>query len=306
MIRAHVSQDILPYTCFVEGCGTPDEMYLTSETLLAHLLENHSSLRWICDFCVLSDDDINGFPAERREFCSAEEWEIHIGEAHGDRIKTLGRPELAELAELNERPMIGPLSCPLCDFATPNMSTKIDDHILQHLHEFSLWALPDRLDDEVANGSSESSATAMRSHISGIKAVAPRTEHSLVLSEAELNNFHYDINSSNFMAVGPTAIQFLDWVDGISWESQTTASREFWAAHFGKLRQTVRTIDEAVQNKNTEMASEILQDLASETLDHLVSLQIDRNPHWVSSLTPNQSMISLQTLIGLLGPFSVD
>ncbi|KAI7775985.1 hypothetical protein LA080_006011 [Diaporthe eres] len=185
-------EDILPYTCFVEGCSTPDEMYLTSETFLAHLIEEHSSLRWVCDFCALGDTT-KGHPRVHHDFLSAEQWEMHIQEAHGHRVKGIQQAELAELAELNKRPMIGPLSCPLCDFAMPNMSSKVDRHIFQHLHEFSLRALPEPAKNGDTNGSIASGVTVMPSHIAGFGVAVSESERSLELPDPNLSNVHADL-----------------------------------------------------------------------------------------------------------------
>lgn len=153
MYRAHVVQDIVPYSCIMDDCDIPDEMYLTVESLLGHMLEKHSVIRWTCDYCAYGSND--------SKESTAEEWESHIAAKHGDIIPVSQR---AILAELNKRPMIGPLSCPLCQFTTQSMDTKIDDHILQHLHEFALRALPDgarEIDDE---GSKTSQGSGFLSH----------------------------------------------------------------------------------------------------------------------------------------------
>ena len=139
--RAHVAHDILPYSCFIDKCDTPYEMYLTGENLLAHMVDKHSSMRWTCDYCASKDKASKQRSTDApHEFSSAGEWEDHMGKAHSDRVTAHQRPILAEL---NKRPMMGPLACPLCDFAMETMDSKIDDHILRHLHEFALWALPE-------------------------------------------------------------------------------------------------------------------------------------------------------------------
>jgi CHAT domain-containing protein len=116
-------------------------MYPTDENLLAHMVDKHSTTRWTCDYCASKDEERKQNSTEELyEFNSAEEWEDHVEKAHGDQVTAQQRPILAEL---NKRLMMGPLTCPLCDFATETMGMKIDDHILQHLHEFALWALPE-------------------------------------------------------------------------------------------------------------------------------------------------------------------
>ncbi|KAL6408087.1 hypothetical protein AUP68_08460 [Ilyonectria robusta] len=138
--RSHVAHDILPYSCFIEKCDTPYEMYPTDENLLAHMIDKHSTMRWTCDYCASKDEASKQRSTDApREFNNAGDWEGHVEEAHGDQITAHQRPILAEL---NKRPAMGPLTCPLCDFAMETMGSRIDDHILQHLHEFALWALP--------------------------------------------------------------------------------------------------------------------------------------------------------------------
>lgn len=158
----HVVQDIIPYSCVIEGCDTPDEMYLTADTLLAHTLEWHSTTCWACDYCAFGVKEGKDSTVEEQQlFNSAEEWESHISLAHGDDIPADQR---GILAELNKRRVIGPLSCPLCEFSTGSMDTKIDDHILQHLHEFALRALPEGAGETDDSGSKTSRASRLLSH----------------------------------------------------------------------------------------------------------------------------------------------
>jgi hypothetical protein len=100
------------------------------------------------------------------EFNSAEEWEAHIEEAHCDVIPAPQRPVLAELSK---RQMIGPLACPLCDFSTGTMAANVDDHILKHLHEFSLWALPNGVGQPVDQGSTKFQVSSSASLLSYTK-----------------------------------------------------------------------------------------------------------------------------------------
>lgn len=139
--RAHVVQDIIPYTCVIDDCDTPDEMYLTTEALMAHTLDKHSLERWTCDYCASSTDvnEVSTSP-ELRAFETAKDWIDHIAKDHRDAMS----PDAGTiLADLNKRQMILPLSCPLCPFSVDYMDTRINDHILLHLHEFSLLALPE-------------------------------------------------------------------------------------------------------------------------------------------------------------------
>ncbi|KAK6332695.1 hypothetical protein TWF730_004354 [Orbilia blumenaviensis] len=142
--RTHVAQDIIPYSCIIDDCDTPDEMYATAENLLSHMLKKHSVTRWACDHCSYGTNEKEPARKSPQYFDTSQEWESHAATEHKDMIPVEQR---AIFAELGKRPTIGPLSCPLCQFATESPDTRINDHILQHLHEFSLWALPDNAEE---------------------------------------------------------------------------------------------------------------------------------------------------------------
>ncbi|KAF3172082.1 hypothetical protein TWF788_009525 [Orbilia oligospora] len=159
--RLHVVQDIIPYSCVIDDCDTPDEMYTTAERLLTHMLEKHSTARWTCSYCVYSKG-INGLSdREPSWFDTAQEWDLHMTANHGDIVPPNQRDTLAEL---NKELAIGPLSCPLCEFTTDSADTKVDNHILQHLHEFSLRALPEDVEQKGDNQITTSQASGLLSH----------------------------------------------------------------------------------------------------------------------------------------------
>ncbi|EGX48305.1 hypothetical protein AOL_s00080g430 [Orbilia oligospora ATCC 24927] len=159
--RLHVVQDIIPYSCIIDGCDTPDEMYTTAERLLTHMLEKHSTARWTCSYCVYSKG-INGLSdTEPNWFDTAQEWDLHMAANHGEIVPSNQRDTLAEL---NKELTIGPLSCPLCEFTTDSADTKVDNHILQHLHEFSLRALPEDVKQKGDNQITTSQASGLLSH----------------------------------------------------------------------------------------------------------------------------------------------
>lgn len=167
-VRAHVVQDLLPYVCFVDDCETPFEMYLTAESLLAHMIAKHSCTRWTCDYCTTgtqTSDDANDGKAF--EFTTDKAWQEHMEQFHSKLVPSDKR---SMLVELNRRQMIGPLACPLCDtFKMESLDTKIDDHILQHLHEFALWALPEGAEGRDDDGSKVSQVSGTLSHTKTLK-----------------------------------------------------------------------------------------------------------------------------------------
>jgi hypothetical protein len=144
-------------------------MYLTAESLLAHTLEKHSLFQWVCDHCTMSGSTVTNATHPNQHFASAEEWLEHVAKYHGDLTT---EKERIVLAELSKRPMHLPLDCPLCPFAIESMSDKIDDHILLHLHEFSLLALPERAweTDEKSKTLSQGSDPLSYTHMLGTNA----------------------------------------------------------------------------------------------------------------------------------------
>jgi hypothetical protein len=141
--RAHVAQDILPYSCIMQECSNDDEMYLKADQLLAHMIAKHSLTKWTCNPCSTitkeaSESDQSN-PQVLVFFDSPEKWQAHTEKEHG----SLGpAPRRDILTELSKRQLIGPLECPLCKTEPTEPSTSIDEHILKHLHEFALQALP--------------------------------------------------------------------------------------------------------------------------------------------------------------------
>jgi hypothetical protein len=141
--RAHVAQDILPYSCIMEECSNDNEMYLKADQLLAHMRAKHSSTKWTCNPCStnarLASESDQSDPQALVFFDSAESWQAHTEKEH----ENLGSaPQRDILTELSKRQFIGPLECPLCKTEPTEPRTGIDEHILKHLHEFALRALP--------------------------------------------------------------------------------------------------------------------------------------------------------------------
>ncbi|GAM43620.1 hypothetical protein TCE0_060f18575 [Talaromyces pinophilus] len=141
--RAHVAQDILPYTCIMEECSSDNEMYSKSDQLLAHMKTRHPLTKWACNPCSTNTKQASeSDPSDPQIlifFDSAESWQAHTEKEHGN----LGpAPQRDILTELSQRQFIGPLECPLCKSEPTEPRTAIDEHILKHLHEFALLALP--------------------------------------------------------------------------------------------------------------------------------------------------------------------
>ncbi|KAF7530970.1 hypothetical protein G7054_g9333 [Neopestalotiopsis clavispora] len=136
--RGHVAQDILPYMCIYEQCPSADEMYLTSEELISHVQEHHARTMWACDLCLPKASEIDSYVFE-----SPIEWQQHMQQSHDGSVLV---QQLPSLARFSEREVIQAVSCPLCAYTPTGIQTTIDQHILQHLHEFALRSLPSRAD----------------------------------------------------------------------------------------------------------------------------------------------------------------
>lgn len=144
-----MAQDILPYMCIYEQCPLPDEMYLTSEELIKHIREHHGTTMWSCPYCLQKTSEDNSCI-----FKTSEQWQNHMQQAHGNLIP---EEHLLSLAGVSERQVIQDVACPLCAYSPEGIQTTVDQHILQHLHEFSLRSLPpvagDDTQDSISNGS---------------------------------------------------------------------------------------------------------------------------------------------------------
>ncbi|KAF7532041.1 hypothetical protein G7054_g8324 [Neopestalotiopsis clavispora] len=113
-----------------------------------------------CPYCnkVLPSDFQN---RTRWRFDTAEQWEEHVALEHTNILPAENR---TAFAQLNKRAMIEPLDCPLCPYAMHDRDTNIDDHILQHLHEFALRSLPERPNETGERESDISEAAGSMSH----------------------------------------------------------------------------------------------------------------------------------------------
>jgi hypothetical protein len=223
--RAHVVQDLIPYSCIVDNCGPPDEMYLTAEKLLAHMLEKHSVERWTCDYCAypagVKTETSTSTP--RQFFQTAEDWTKHIAAMHGDLIAP---QERSILVDMNKRRLIGPLSCPLCGFVSDSLTAVIDDHILSHLHEFALRALPDAVDDSLDE---------IESRITQVHSVLSHTQSA----DNATDELQYPAISFEDLSQAMHDLKLLrphqtDWVIAAPPDSDKAAI-EVWQARAGRL-----------------------------------------------------------------------
>ncbi|KAM6534498.1 hypothetical protein FALCPG4_004132 [Fusarium falciforme] len=125
--RKHLSEDICPYTCVVEACPTPDVYYSTRTALERHIRQDHSPT-WQCPLC--SDEPQFASMTDMMEHFMA----LHPDASEGDGISTL--------ISLSTQRKIGIEACPLCDVEGIVDSPDLIDHVLEHVHDFSLRSLP--------------------------------------------------------------------------------------------------------------------------------------------------------------------
>lgn len=127
IIRKHLSEDICPYTCVVEDCPTPDVYYSTRTALERHIRQDHSPT-WQCPLCE-NEPQFTSM-TDMMEHLMA----LHQEAAEGDNISTL--------ISLSTQRKTGIEACPLCDVEGIVDSPELIDHVLEHVHDFSLRSLP--------------------------------------------------------------------------------------------------------------------------------------------------------------------
>ncbi|USP74753.1 hypothetical protein yc1106_02027 [Curvularia clavata] len=241
-----------------------DEMYLTAESLLAHMFERHSVIRWTCDYCAYDASKRNESTYEGpQQFDTAEEWRSHIAAKHGDMKLS---SQLATLGELNKRPMIGPLACPLCQFTTDSVDTEIDDHILQHLHEFALRALPEGSEetDNQESQISEGSGLLSHTHMTGVDKAIARECPLVTFQEVEdtMNNARHLLVTTGSISL-PSGLKRPLYSDA--------AATELWQTESRRLTEVLHTLEFTSQN-NMEWGHPDIRDVAVEVVVQMNSV----------------------------------
>ncbi|KAM0268940.1 hypothetical protein ACHAPA_004540 [Fusarium lateritium] len=125
--RKHLSEDIRPYTCIFNNCPTPDIYYSSRATLERHFRQDHRPI-WQCPICSNS-----------QTFTSMTDMLDHLHVFHKDSI---GEDDLSANLYASAQAQMGIDSCPLCDVVGPLDSPELIDHVLEHIHDFSLRSLP--------------------------------------------------------------------------------------------------------------------------------------------------------------------
>ncbi|KAH8707480.1 hypothetical protein GQ44DRAFT_489056 [Phaeosphaeriaceae sp. PMI808] len=123
----HVANDLCPYTCVVPNCPTPYILFVTQDEWNNHVINDHPP-HWQCPCC-------GGDPPI---FESLSGITHHLMTVHSDEVEA----DLEEFLSDAEISIMGITNCPLCDSEGPPDSLDLMEHILQHVHDFSLRSLP--------------------------------------------------------------------------------------------------------------------------------------------------------------------
>jgi tetratricopeptide (TPR) repeat protein len=126
--RKHMKNDICPYTCIVEECPFPYRFYVTRNEWREHVLRDHPP-KWRCSCCT----------GTRPVFQSLSSFMAHLDEKHGNQVSDANFQRI--MAKSTFRPF-GITSCPLCDIHGPVDSPELVEHVLGHIYDFSMYALP--------------------------------------------------------------------------------------------------------------------------------------------------------------------
>ncbi|GKZ34749.1 hypothetical protein AbraIFM66950_005105 [Aspergillus brasiliensis] len=130
--KKHLSKDILPYTCILEDCPSPESLYHGRDLWLSHMFTDHGGIpHWVCLACNDS--------TERPVFYEESGLTDHLDRKHSRGIKPQQIPILAS-AWRRKRP-VTIRSCPLCGLTDPDPNAVLN-HVAEHLHSFSLRSLP--------------------------------------------------------------------------------------------------------------------------------------------------------------------
>lgn len=222
-------------------------MYFTAEKLLTHTLEEHSVSCWTCDYCSygtgVEAESKTSIATPKQIFPTAEAWTSHVAEIHPDLIVP---QERGTFADMNKRQMIGPLSCPLCDFASDSLTASIDDHILGHLHEFALRALPDTVVDLPDNNTGATARADVLSHTQSADNATAKLQYPTISARHLLESIHD--TETRALAVPPDSDE---------------AAIEVWQARAGRIHAMIMIRDEIDAEQWDILFRDAIDDLSS-------------------------------------------
>ncbi|KIW24024.1 uncharacterized protein PV07_09763 [Cladophialophora immunda] len=133
--RKHVANDLCPYTCVLEDCPTPYNLFVTQKEWNDHVMNDHPP-QWQCPCC-------EGDPPMFKSLSSIIS---HMVSKHPN----VNSNNLEDLLSSSEISVMGITKCPLCDSEGPQDSPDLVEHVLHHVHEFSLRSLPWPMDPTIS------------------------------------------------------------------------------------------------------------------------------------------------------------
>jgi hypothetical protein len=142
--RKHVDEDVLPFTYLFPDYSTPMALYATQKEWLAHMERTHAKKQWFCYGCS---------PSQPRLFDSRQAYVEHFN-SMAQHVGQVTSAQIESLAKLLMTPVpLSFASCPLCRWSENSDSDSIlhmtlQDHIASHMLQFSLRALPTKLQTE--------------------------------------------------------------------------------------------------------------------------------------------------------------
>jgi hypothetical protein len=131
-------EDIAPYTCIIEDCPKPDVIYTHRHDWEQHVERDHPSC-WECVPCKS--------PGHAPVlFVSADDLLSHTAQLHNDSIEESQYTTL--LVSSKRAAPSGISQWPLCDETGEGDGDALFNHIMEHVHLFSLHSLPWLKDDD--------------------------------------------------------------------------------------------------------------------------------------------------------------
>ncbi|KAJ4285970.1 hypothetical protein N0V90_013536 [Kalmusia sp. IMI 367209] len=127
----HIRIDIRPYTCIVENCPKPYQLYITRDEWREHVLRDHQP-KWRCSCCT----------GTRPVFQSERSFMIHLDDEHESELVNISNKDFNRIVSMSTIRPFGITSCPLCNEQGPTDSPLLIEHVLEHIYNFSMYALP--------------------------------------------------------------------------------------------------------------------------------------------------------------------
>lgn len=246
----HLAEDLSPYVCVYPHCDTPDAMYVTTDDWEKHMKESHSVCRWICDACWFDSDEPTQFQYE-----SEQAWLDHIKTQHEGAFDN---DDLPDLAEESQRTALPPVQCPLCHGCTPLLNPETDKHIAEHLHSFSLQALPWEI-----IGPNQDTQASVGSTVHHVLSLDDGEEATSEVEQRDLSDIgHFSL--SEIDSIGTLCFNLIAWID-----PQIAKSKEGW---LNKLNDALVRLSWVLQ-RISEKYETYSSDVKGELQTHLVHVR---------------------------------